>query len=351
MIKGATASYNAALTALRNNPAVLLDLNEDLFLETTPMEHLHLLLKFMSGAEGDANMISQVEEDPTLPMAQNQASDIFVPNFEGLSEMQNRLITPAHKEIISSMLPLQPEPHLNECSPKYDFLTPMIFRSSDYNAGYMWESTSDQDIRGIVKHEAKIKDESSDSTIFQNRDERSTRYFYSPTSDTIQAKSSVSKTYTGSIAYKRIPNTVEKCSPIAFQSTVRSLLSTKPREGSKVFNNQRLSSLDSVQLLCTRKLDAASKLYTCKTCKRNFKQRCHLYRHERKHSGVKRFFCIYCARGFYQRSNLSAHNRTHSIDSNISHRYACTFCTKRFTRKSSLMKHLPKHSNVLIKMK
>jgi len=352
MIPGGTAPYKAALAALRNNPAVLLDLNEDVFFETTPMEHLQLLLKFMSGPETVADMISQDEEDPKQPILKNQASGSFVPNVGGLGEVQNMHITPAtQKEIISSVLPLQATPHLIERSPKCEFLTPRLFRRTD-NARCIWEdflpSTSDHGAHGLVKNEAKVKDESFDSTIFQNYDERSTRFFYSPTNDiTMKAESSVFTTYNGSIGHRRKPITVGKSIPIAFQPTANSLLTAKPRESSKVHKNHGLSSFD----VCTTRVYEASKLYTCKTCKRNFKQKCHLYRHQRQHSGVKRFFCIHCSRGFYQRSNLSAHDRTHSNDSSISHRYSCTFCTKRFTRKSSLMKHLVRHSKGLIKMK
>jgi len=47
-MKNRTDSYKSALAALRRNPAVLLDLDQDIFYGTTPMEHLELLLQFMS---------------------------------------------------------------------------------------------------------------------------------------------------------------------------------------------------------------------------------------------------------------------------------------------------------------
>jgi len=341
-----------------NNPAVLLDLNKDIFLETTPMEHLHLLLTFMSGPESVANMISQVEEDPTLSTPNDPAPGSFVPYGGGFSELQRkRSSSAANKQILSSMLPLEAESHLNEPSSKFDLLNPKLFRGGQYNFGGSSDdflpSNLDRGIHELVKNEVEVKDESFGSTIFQNQNNvGSTRFFYSMTNDeTMKAESSFFKTYSGSFGHKRKPVTIGKSTPNALQTTVKGLLTTKPRESSRVCKKDGLSSLDFIQRVCRTKIDLASKLYTCKTCMRNFKQKCHLYRHQRQHSGVKRFFCIQCNRGFYQRSNLSAHSRTHSNDSSISHRYACTFCTKRFTRNSSLMKHLARHSKGLIKMK
>jgi hypothetical protein len=43
-----TECCKSALAALTSNPAVLLDLNQDIFFGTTPMEHLELLLQFMN---------------------------------------------------------------------------------------------------------------------------------------------------------------------------------------------------------------------------------------------------------------------------------------------------------------
>jgi len=319
------------------------------------MEHLQLLLRFISGPESVENIISQ-GEDPTLPIPNDLTSGVFVPNM-GFGEMQGKPNSPsANKDIPSSVMPLEAQPHLNEPSVKHDPSTPRLFRSGHYNAGGIREdflpSTLGQGMNRVVKNETKVKDEPFDSTIFQNHVDRSTRFFYSPTNDaTIKAESSVFGTYNGLIGHWRKPITVGKSTPIALQSTAKSLLITKLRESSKAPKNDGLFSLDFMKRVCTTKVDKALKQYTCQTCNKQFKQKCHLYRHQRQHSGVKRFFCIRCSRGFYQRSNLRAHSRTHSNDSSISHRYACTFCNKRFTRNSSLMKHLARHSKGLIKVK
>jgi len=319
------------------------------------MEHLQLLLRFISGPESVENVISQVE-DPTLPIQNNLASGVFVPNV-GFSEMQAKPISPgANRDIPTSVLPPEAEPHSREPSPKYDLSTPRLFCRGHYNAGRIREdflpSTLDRCMDGLVKNESKVKDESFNSTIFQNRDGRSTRFFYSPTNEaTMKAESSVFGTYNGSIGHWRKPINLGTSTSFALQSTAKSVLITKPRERSKVPINDVSSSLDFIKRICTTEIDKPSKQHVCQTCKKKFKQKCHLYRHQRQHSGVKRFFCIHCSRGFYQRSNLRAHSRTHSNDGSISHRYACTFCTKRFTRNSSLMKHLAKHSEALIKMK
>jgi len=318
------------------------------------MEHLQLLLRFISGPEIVENQISQVE-DPALPIPNGLASGVFVPKV-GFSEMKGKPNSPVvNWDIPSSVLPLEAEPHFSEPSPIYDLSVPRLFRRGHHNNGGIREdflpSTLQLGMDGLVKNESKVKDESFNSTIFQNHDDRSTRYFYSPTYATMKAESLVFGNYNGSIGHWRKPITVGKNTSLALQSTAKNLLITKPRESSKVPKNDVLSSLDFIKRVCTRKIAKASKQHTCQTCKKKFKQKCHLYRHQRQHSGVKRFFCIHCSRGFYQRSNLQAHSRTHSNDGSISHRYACTFCTKRFTRNSSLMKHMEKHSDGLIKMK
>jgi len=313
------------------------------------MEHLQLLLRFISGPESVENIISQ-GEDPTLPIPDDPTSGIFVPSVS-FSEMQGKPNSLVNKDIPSLVLPLAAQPHLNELFPKHDPSKPRLFCRGHYNAGGIREeflpSTLGQGLNRLVKNGSKVKDESSNSTIFQNHVDRSTRFFYSPTDDaTMKAESSVFGTYNGSIGHWWKPITVGNNTSIALPPTAKSLLTTKLRESSKVPNNDGLCSLNFVKRVCTTTVDNALKQFSCQTCNKQFKQKCHLYRHQRKHSGVKRFFCIRCSRGFYQRSNLRAHSRTHSNDSSISHRYACTFCNRRFTRNSSLMKHVAKHSKV-----
>jgi len=317
------------------------------------MEHLQLLLRFMSYPESDANIISQSGGDATLPIPNHPASGSFVPNFGGLSKGQkNPDSIEANRRRPSSVLPIQYQPPLNQPSPDWGLSRPKIFSRGHYNIreGFLL-SPSDQGMREVVKNELKVKGESFDSTIFPNPEDGFTRFLHSPMDiDTIVAQSQVFKKCSGSAGHKRKRISVGKSAAIVPQPAAETCQTTV-RESCKVPQIEGLSTMDFVQRVCTTKIDKACKLYTCKTCKRNFKQKCHLYRHQRQHSGVKRFFCVQCNRGFFQRSNLRAHGRTHSNNSSISHRYACTFCTKRFTRNSSLMKHLTRHSKGLIKMK
>jgi len=317
------------------------------------MEHLQLLLRFMSYPESDANIISRAGGDASLPIQNHPALGGFVPNSRGLSEGQNNPNSiEANKRRPSSVLPIQSQPPLNQPSPKYEFSRPNVFSRGRYNIreGFL-SSPSDQGMREVVKNELKVKGESFDSTIFPNPEHGFTRFLHSPMDiDTIKAQYQVLKSLSRSVDHKEKRVSVGKSAAIVLQQAAETRQTTM-RESCKVPQNEGVSRMDYVQRVCTTKIDKACKLYTCKTCKRNFKQKCHLYRHQRQHSGVKRFFCVQCNRGFFQRSNLRAHGRTHSNNSSISHRYACTFCTKRFTRNSSLMKHLTRHSKGLIKMK
>jgi len=317
------------------------------------MEHLQLLLRFMSYPESDANIISRAGGDTTLPIPNHPASAGFVPNFGGLSKRQNNhnSIEP-NKRKPSRVLPIQSQPPLNQPSPEYALSRTKIFFGGHHKIreGFL-SSPSDQGMREVVKNESKVKCESFDSTIFPSPEDGFTRFLHSPMDvDTINAQSQVFKSCSGSVGHNRKRIIVGKSAAIVLQPAAETRQTTV-RESCKVPQNEGLSKMDFVQRVCITKIDKACKLYTCNTCKRNFKQKCHLYRHQRQHSGVKRFFCVHCNRGFYQRSNLLAHGRTHCNDSRISHQYACTFCTKRFTRNSSLMKHLTRHSKGLIKMK
>jgi uncharacterized Zn-finger protein len=255
-----TESYKSALAALTSNPAVLLDLDQDIFFGTTPMEHLELLLQFMNCQGENRGDLSQPTGGEvsvkSIPQAYNVTGGF--PNFGDISAGQN-----IRNSFRDSM----------EASSK---ILPIYFSL--------------------------------------NKRARRTKLTKSLT--------------TNQLIWQKLN--------IA-NGGVRPIDSYQQEQG--------LGSVELVKREFKTTKESCLKRYACIHCSKKFKQKCHLNRHQRRHSGVKRYFCILCYHGFFQRSNLRVHMRTHSSDSTVSHIFVCTFCNKRFTRKHSLNKHLIKHTN------
>jgi uncharacterized Zn-finger protein len=249
-----TECCKSALAALTSNPAVLLDLNQNIFFGTTPMEHLELLLQFMKCQgehHGDLSRPTGGEVFvKSIPQAYKATGGF--PNFGDISTRQNiRNSFRDNTEASSKILPI---------------------------------------------------------SFSLNKRARSTKLT------------------------KRL--------------TTKKLFWQKfnlENSGVRPFESYEQEQL--VKRKCKTKKECGFKRYSCIRCSKKFKQKCHLNRHQRRHTGVKRYFCMLCYHGFFQRSNLRVHMRTHSSDSTVSHTFVCTFCKKRFTRKHSLNKHLIKHTN------
>jgi len=312
------------------------------------MEHLKLLLRFMNYPQNEVNIISQPGVDlSALPIiATNPLSSVFISDFGGIVEgknQPNRLVgstrTPSPELPQLSQLPIY------QTCPQYTFLRSEIFRrgfSNDCRTGNdVLVSTSDQNMDEVVKDEVKVS-QSFDSMIITTK-EVAKRFQRLPLNNAvIKVEPSKFKSSNSFLGHQLMPNSCGKNETIILQPTPKNLMEKDAKCGG-------LPRLDFVQRVCSTKIKVESKPYTCNICKRKYKQKCHMYRHQRQHSGVKRFFCMFCNRGFYQLSNLKNHRRTHSNDSSISHPYACTLCTRRFTRNMGLIRHIERHRMGLIK--
>ena len=79
-------------------------------------------------------------------------------------------------------------------------------------------------------------------------------------------------------------------------------------------------------------------LYICPeiSCGYKAKQRVHMQRHRRKHSGEKPFQCKICGKKFAQKYNCIEHIRTHTD----SFKHKCPECEAKFAQKHQLKNHI-----------
>ncbi|XP_067123573.1 LOW QUALITY PROTEIN: zinc finger protein 271-like, partial [Centruroides vittatus] len=82
------------------------------------------------------------------------------------------------------------------------------------------------------------------------------------------------------------------------------------------------------------------KKFSCEHCKKNFKTKQNLQRHEKIHTGEKPYSCDECKKNFTQKSDLIKHLRVHTGEKP----YSCGECKKKFSEKGSLIKHLRIHT-------
>ncbi|GBL80582.1 Zinc finger protein 227, partial [Araneus ventricosus] len=82
-------------------------------------------------------------------------------------------------------------------------------------------------------------------------------------------------------------------------------------------------------------------IYTCSTCKKQFKYKKALEEHESTHTGEKPYKCDKCSRSFGFHRSFVRHALTHEKPS-----FECEICNKKLRTKENLKKHkLSKHSN------
>ncbi|KAM6990209.1 uncharacterized protein LKV04_009731 [Tautogolabrus adspersus] len=80
--------------------------------------------------------------------------------------------------------------------------------------------------------------------------------------------------------------------------------------------------------------------YMCSICKKTFKWRKVLRRHERFHTGEKPYSCSVCSKTFALRKSLRRHQRFHSGE----RPHTCTQCNKSFRLRENLKAHLRFHT-------
>lgn len=80
--------------------------------------------------------------------------------------------------------------------------------------------------------------------------------------------------------------------------------------------------------------------YMCNICKKTFKRRKILRRHERFHTGEKPYSCSVCSKTFALRKSLRRHLRFHTGE----RPHTCTVCNKSFRLRDNLKAHLRFHT-------
>lgn len=97
-----------------------------------------------------------------------------------------------------------------------------------------------------------------------------------------------------------------------------------------------------VGVLNAHKKTHSDTVYTCGTCRENFRDSAYFKKHVRAHRGGRPHKCTVCSRSYMQMSHLAAHMSLHTQ----ARPFACDVCPKRFRLAGALKEHMNRHNNV-----
>lgn len=89
-----------------------------------------------------------------------------------------------------------------------------------------------------------------------------------------------------------------------------------------------------------RELYNAKKPYKCNVCRKRFKLKVYLKKHEMAPELGKHFSCVFCSKAFPERDKLRVHERIHTGEKP----FVCNFCPMTFARKDKLKNHARSHT-------
>ncbi|XP_044132561.1 oocyte zinc finger protein XlCOF7.1-like [Bufo gargarizans] len=136
--------------------------------------------------------------------------------------------------------------------------------------------------------------------------------------------------------------TQDTCEEHVFILDVPSAVHSKDLSSDPLKNLQSSDSSQTVkkykdhQMSVVRKIsDKRKKSQPCSECGECFKNKSHLFKHQRTHTGEKLFSCSECRKCFSRKGSLVEHQKTHTGEKTFS----CTVCGKDFNQKSDLTGH------------
>ncbi|KAL4218221.1 hypothetical protein ACF0H5_022957 [Mactra antiquata] len=82
--------------------------------------------------------------------------------------------------------------------------------------------------------------------------------------------------------------------------------------------------------------------FSCPICKKDFRSKGNLAKHQVTHTGIKPYKCSFCDKQFSMKGNKDKHELIHTNTRN----FRCEICWKEFTLKGNLQQHVLTHSSV-----
>lgn len=128
----------------------------------------------------------------------------------------------------------------------------------------------------------------------------------------------------------------------AFLRRADLLLHIRAHVGAEPYTCRHCSACFHCQEELARHQQRAHTGFPCGVCHKSFRDRSHLARHEKLHTGSKPFACSICPKTFARKEHVAVHEKLHSDDTP----FVCRFCQKGFKWQPSLRRHERWHASL-----
>lgn len=107
----------------------------------------------------------------------------------------------------------------------------------------------------------------------------------------------------------------------------------------EICKSVKIAPLEKTKIKSAPNKVSSTKLYSCSTCNKKFKNKSSLNVHNAKHTNIRPYVCQFCQKSFAVQWELNSHQRLHTGI------FKCQFCPKTFITQSRLQRHERTHTN------